>query len=133
MRTEEVAGKAGVNLQTLRYYERRGLLPEPPGRDSGYPIYRPEAVHIVRFVKRAQQLGLPGGGVATRAGGRRSRELRGRTGAGPSPDRGTGSAREPHHGGVGRCRMDPLLLGLQQGRPAGFEPVRASPPSRGLR
>jgi Hg(II)-responsive transcriptional regulator len=58
MRTGEVAEEAGVNLQTLRYYERRGLLPEPPRRESGYRIYGSEAVRIVRFVKRAQELGF---------------------------------------------------------------------------
>jgi DNA-binding transcriptional MerR regulator len=58
MRTHEVADRAGVNPQTLRYYERRGLLPEPPRRESGYRIYDEDAVHIVRFAKRAQELGF---------------------------------------------------------------------------
>jgi DNA-binding transcriptional MerR regulator len=58
MRTSEVAAQAGVNVQTLRYYERRGLLPEPSRRDSGYRVYGPDAVRTVRFVKRAQQLGF---------------------------------------------------------------------------
>jgi DNA-binding transcriptional MerR regulator len=58
MRTGEVAAEAGVNVQTLRYYERRGLLPEPARRDSGYRVYGPEAVRIVRFIKRAQELGF---------------------------------------------------------------------------
>ena len=58
MRTGEVADQANVNLQTLRYYERRGLLPEPPRRESGYRAYGPEAVRIVRFIKRAQELGF---------------------------------------------------------------------------
>ena len=58
MRTGEVAAEAGVNVQTLRYYERRGLLPEPARRDSGYRAYGPEAVRIVRFIKRAQELGF---------------------------------------------------------------------------
>lgn len=58
MRTSEIAGQAGVNVETLRYYERRGLLPEPPRRESGYRIYGQEAVRIVRFVKRAQELGF---------------------------------------------------------------------------
>jgi alkylmercury lyase len=49
---------AGVNVQTLRYYERRGLLPEPERLESGYRSYGPEAVRIVRFVKRAQRLGF---------------------------------------------------------------------------
>jgi DNA-binding transcriptional MerR regulator len=58
MWTTEVAHRAGVNPQTLRYYERRGLLP-PPGRsDAGYRSYGPEAVRIVRFVKHAQRLGF---------------------------------------------------------------------------
>src|SRR5260221_1558413 len=58
MRTGEVADKAGVSRQTLRYYERRGLLPEPDRRASGYRAYGPDAVSIVRFVKRAQELGF---------------------------------------------------------------------------
>lgn len=58
MRTGEVAGLAGVNIQTLRYYERRGLLPEPPRRSSGYRAYGPDAVEVVRFIKRAQRLGF---------------------------------------------------------------------------
>lgn len=58
MRTSEVAAQAGVGVQTLRYYERRGLLPVPPRLGSGYRAYPPEAVRVVRFVKRAQQLGF---------------------------------------------------------------------------
>jgi Hg(II)-responsive transcriptional regulator len=58
MRIGEVAARAGVNVQTLRYYERRGLLKEPDRRPSGYREYPPETVQIVRFVKRAQELGF---------------------------------------------------------------------------
>jgi MerR family transcriptional regulator, mercuric resistance operon regulatory protein len=58
MRTTQVARRAGVNAQTLRYYERRGLLPDPPRTAGGYRAYGPEAVRIVRFVKRAQELGF---------------------------------------------------------------------------
>jgi Cu(I)-responsive transcriptional regulator len=54
----QTARQAGVNVQTLRYYERRGLLPSPPRRDSGYREYAPDAVRIVRFIKRAQELGF---------------------------------------------------------------------------
>ncbi|MBI2856857.1 MAG: heavy metal-responsive transcriptional regulator [Chloroflexi bacterium] len=54
----EVARRAGVNVQTLRYYERRGLLREPQRRPSGYRSYPPDAVRLVRFVKRAQELGF---------------------------------------------------------------------------
>jgi len=58
LRIGEVAGQAGVNVQTLRFYERRGLLPEPPRRASGYREYAPESVRRVRFIKRAQELGF---------------------------------------------------------------------------
>lgn len=58
MKTGEVAHEAGVNIQTLRYYERRGILAAPPRRESGYRIYGPETVRVVRFVKRAQELGF---------------------------------------------------------------------------
>ena len=58
MQTAEVAQRAGVNAQTLRYYERRGLLPQPGRSAAGYRSYGPEAVRIVRFVKHAQRLGF---------------------------------------------------------------------------
>lgn len=58
MRTSEVAARAGVNTQTLRYYERRGLLAEPPRSAAGYRDYPPSAVAVLRFVKRAQELGF---------------------------------------------------------------------------
>ena len=58
MRISEAAGQAGVNVQTLRYYERRGLLPKPPRRSSGYREFPDDAVRIVRFIKRAQELGF---------------------------------------------------------------------------
>ena len=58
MRTHDVAARAGVNAQTLRYYERRGLLAEPPRSPSGYRDYPDSAVRVVRFVKHAQALGF---------------------------------------------------------------------------
>ena len=58
MWVSEAAERAGVNVQTLRYYERRGLLPKPPRRASGYREVPEETVRIVRFIKRAQQLGF---------------------------------------------------------------------------
>jgi MerR family mercuric resistance operon transcriptional regulator len=58
MRIGAAAERAGVNVQTLRYYERRGLLPRPPRRRSGYREFPDDAVGIVRFVKRAQDLGF---------------------------------------------------------------------------
>ena len=54
----QTAKEAGVNAQTLRYYERRGLLPKPSRRGSGYREYSPDAVRLVRFIKRAQTLGF---------------------------------------------------------------------------
>lgn len=53
-----MAAQARVNPQTLRYYERRGLLPVPQRSASGYRAYGPDAVRIVRFIKRAQDLGF---------------------------------------------------------------------------
>jgi Hg(II)-responsive transcriptional regulator len=58
LRTGEVAAQAGVNVQTLRYYERRGLLKEPERRASGYREYPPDSVQLIRFIKRAQELGF---------------------------------------------------------------------------
>lgn len=58
MRIGAAAEQAGVNVQTLRYYERRGLLPRPPRRTSGYREFPDDAVRIVRFIKRAQDLGF---------------------------------------------------------------------------
>src|SRR5688572_27027868 len=54
----QLAKRAGVNLETIRYYERRGLLSEPPRRASGYRQYRPDVVARIRFIKRAQELGF---------------------------------------------------------------------------
>lgn len=53
-----MARQAGVNPQTLRYYERRGLLPEPARVGSGYRSYGSDSVETVRFIKRAQELGF---------------------------------------------------------------------------
>lgn len=58
LRIGEVAAHARVNVQTLRYYERIGLLPEPRRLSSGYRAYPPETVRTVRFIKRAQALGF---------------------------------------------------------------------------
>lgn len=54
----DVAERGGVNLQTIRYYEREGLLPEPPRLASGYRLFPEAAVRRVRFIKRAQELGF---------------------------------------------------------------------------
>jgi len=54
----EVARRAGVNVETVRYYERRGLVAEPPRTESGYRQYPASTVRRIRFVKRAQELGF---------------------------------------------------------------------------
>lgn len=53
-----VAAEAGVNVQTLRYYERRGLLPRPARTAAGYRDFAPDTAQQVRFIKRAQELGF---------------------------------------------------------------------------
>ncbi len=58
LKVGELAKLANVNIQTLRYYERRGLLPEPPRTASNYRLYPREAVLRVQFIKRAQELGF---------------------------------------------------------------------------
>ena len=54
----QLAKRAGVNLETIRYYERRSLLPQPSRRASGYRQYPPDTVARIRFIKRAQELGF---------------------------------------------------------------------------
>ncbi|OJW25478.1 MAG: heavy metal-responsive transcriptional regulator [Planctomycetales bacterium 71-10] len=58
LKTGELAKRAGVNVETLRFYERKGLLPRPPQRESGYREYPQESVRLIRFIKRAQELGF---------------------------------------------------------------------------
>lgn len=53
-----LAKEARVNIDTLRYYEKRGLLPEPPRKDSGYRLYSPDAVRRIAFIKHAKELGF---------------------------------------------------------------------------
>ena len=56
--TGQLAKQAQVNVETIRYYERRGLLPEPPRRWSGYREYSQADVAHLRFIKRAKELGF---------------------------------------------------------------------------
>jgi Hg(II)-responsive transcriptional regulator len=60
-----VAKEAGVNLQTVLYYERRGLLPVPSRASNGYRLFDHEAVRRIRFIKRAQELGFSLKQIAT--------------------------------------------------------------------
>jgi len=54
----QLAKKANVNLETIRYYERRGLIPEPPRNKSGHREYSLEEVKRTEFIKRSQALGF---------------------------------------------------------------------------
>jgi DNA-binding transcriptional MerR regulator len=58
LRSGQLAEAAGVNLQTLRYYERRGLLSEPDRTLGGHRLYPLEAVTVLRVIKAAQRLGF---------------------------------------------------------------------------
>lgn len=54
----KLAGQSGVNIATIRYYEKLELLPEPPRSNAGYRMFSPESVNRVRFIKHAQELGF---------------------------------------------------------------------------
>ncbi len=54
----QLATRAGVNIDTVRYYERAGLLPEPARRPSGYRAYDDGAVRRLSFIRRAKALGF---------------------------------------------------------------------------
>ena len=58
LRSGQVAEAAGVNRQTLRYYERRGLLAEPERSLGGHRLYPEQAVTIVRIIRASQRLGF---------------------------------------------------------------------------
>jgi Hg(II)-responsive transcriptional regulator len=53
-----LAGHAGVGVETIRYYQRRGLLPLPDRQNGAYRSYSEEQVDRIRFIKRAQELGF---------------------------------------------------------------------------
>jgi MerR family copper efflux transcriptional regulator len=54
----QLAKHAQVTVETVRYYERRGLLPEPPRRASGYRQYSQDDLAYLQFIRRAQTLGF---------------------------------------------------------------------------
>ena len=58
LRPGEVAEAAGVNRETLRYYERRGIIAEPDRTLGGHRLYPPETVTTLRVIKAAQRLGF---------------------------------------------------------------------------
>jgi DNA-binding transcriptional MerR regulator len=58
MRTKELAIKAGVNIQSIRFYERQGLLREPPRTSAGYRNYSESDLERIAFIKWCQPLGF---------------------------------------------------------------------------
>lgn len=54
----KVARQAGVGVETIRFYEREGLVEEPARRASGYRQYDPQVAHRIRFIRHAKELGF---------------------------------------------------------------------------
>src|SRR5688500_14392362 len=54
----QLARTAGVNVETVRYYERRGLMPIPARRESGYRLYSADDLERMQFIRRAKDLGF---------------------------------------------------------------------------
>lgn len=54
----QLARKTGCNLETIRYYEKVGLLPDPPRSANGYRVYPPDLVQRLQFVMHARDLGF---------------------------------------------------------------------------
>ena len=55
----KAAREAGVGVETIRFYERKGLIEQPPKpQDTGFRVYPDETVHRIRFIRRAQELGF---------------------------------------------------------------------------
>ncbi|MGE0560155.1 MAG: heavy metal-responsive transcriptional regulator [Burkholderiales bacterium] len=54
----KLAGRGGVNIATIRYYEKRGLLPQAPRTRSGYRVYDGDALRRLQFIRQAQVLGF---------------------------------------------------------------------------
>src|SRR5215213_9083058 len=58
LRIGELASRSGVSVDTVRYYERRRLLPGAARTTGGFRLFKPEAVERIRFIKHAQEIGL---------------------------------------------------------------------------
>ncbi|PNU20504.1 heavy metal-responsive transcriptional regulator [Geothermobacter hydrogeniphilus] len=54
----QLAHQSGVGVETIKFYQRRGLVEQPPRPASGFRKYPPEAVRQVRFIRRAKELGF---------------------------------------------------------------------------
>ena len=58
LKRSELARRTGCNLETIRYYEKIGMMPEPPRTASGYRIYDDTHVARLRFILRGRELGF---------------------------------------------------------------------------
>jgi len=56
--SSDLARQGGINVESIRFYERERLLPKPPRTASGYAVFTTDDVRRVRFIKRAQELGF---------------------------------------------------------------------------
>ncbi len=54
----QLAKQSQVNIETIRYYERRGLIPKPARRESGYRQFSADVIGRIRFIKHAQEVGF---------------------------------------------------------------------------
>ncbi|MCW9032608.1 MAG: helix-turn-helix domain-containing protein [Rhodospirillales bacterium] len=59
MKRGEIAKRTDCNIETVRYYEKIGLLPPPPRTDKGYRTYGPRHEQTLRFIMRSRELGFP--------------------------------------------------------------------------
>ena len=58
LRIGELAARAGVSIDTVRYYERQRLLPRAARSEGGFRLFTPEAIERICFIKQAQEIGL---------------------------------------------------------------------------
>ena len=59
LKRAELANRSGCNIETIRYYEKIGVLPDPPRSVSGYRLYDEKRLVRLRFILRARELGVP--------------------------------------------------------------------------
>ncbi len=58
MQIGELSKRTGVKIETIRYYEKSGIMPEPPRKAGGFRMYREEHLNRLRFIRRSRQLGF---------------------------------------------------------------------------